>query len=174
MSAGCHIASCRPLIEPPSHHLVMPAGCCIHCTALSLSCCASCLSHCLSPFSHCDTLVSTHHASLLLHCLSLSSCCAPCHPLILSLRRLVVALPLDALPSCRLVISSCRLVLSRRASWLLRHHLLSSSCCTAVSSSHRAGWFLHCLSLCCSLVLLLYSIADAIERCQTPLPPPGQ
>ena len=83
-----------------------------------------------------------------------SSRCAPRRTLVLSLRRLVVALPLDASPSRRLVVSSCRLSLSCRASWLSRHHLLSSSRCTALSSSHSAGWLLHCLSLRCPLILL--------------------
>ncbi len=55
--------------------------------------------------------------------------------------------------SCHLVILSCRLSLSHCASWLLRHHLLSSSCCTALSSSHHAGWLLRCLSLHHPLIL---------------------
>jgi hypothetical protein len=46
-------------------------------------------------------------------------------------------LPLDAPPSRRLVVTSCRLSLSRRASWLSHHHLSSSSRCTTFSSSHR-------------------------------------
>jgi hypothetical protein len=73
---------------------------------------------------------------LLLHRLSSSSLCAPRHLLVFSLLWLVVALPLNALPSCRLVILSCPLLLSCRTSWLSCHHLLSSSCCTALSSSH--------------------------------------
>jgi hypothetical protein len=132
------------------HHLSL----CSHCAALLSSCHASWLSHCLSPSSRCATLSSTRHASLLSHHLSSSSRCAPCHPLVLSSRRLVVASPLDAPPSCRLIASSCHLSLSRRTSWLLHHHLLSSSCCTALSSSHRAGWLLRCLSLHRPLVLL--------------------
>jgi hypothetical protein len=111
-----------------SHHLSSPS----HCAALSLSCFASWLLHCLSPPSSCcATLSSTSLASLMSHCLSSSSRCAPCHPLVISSRRLVVALPLDAPPSCRLVVLSCRLSLSRCASWLLRYYLSSSSCCTA-------------------------------------------
>jgi hypothetical protein len=58
-------------------------------------------------------------------------------PLILSSRRLVVALPLDAPPSRRLIVLSCRLSLSPWASWLSCHHLSSSSRCTAFSSAHR-------------------------------------
>jgi hypothetical protein len=103
------------------------------------------------------------------------------HPLVNLSRQLVVASPLLVLslcpapPSCplvtpagccvasrhatlsssrRLFVSSCRLSLSRRASWLLRHHLLSSSCCTALSSSHRASWLLCCLSLHRPLIFL--------------------
>jgi hypothetical protein len=135
-------------------HCLSPSS---HCAALSLSCRASWLSHCLSPSSHCTTLSSTHCSSpLLSHRLSSSSCCAPRRRLILSSRRLVVALPLDAPPSRRLVVSLCRLSLSCRASWLSRHHLSSSSRCTVLSSSHRAGWFVLPLLAppSCSLVLV--------------------
>jgi hypothetical protein len=101
------------------------------------------LSHCLSPSSLCATLSSTRRASLLTHRLSLSSRCAPRRPLVLSLRWLVVALPLDTPLSCRLVFLSCRLLLSHRASWLSRHHLLPPSrplivlagCCVACPCS---------------------------------------
>jgi hypothetical protein len=117
------------------------------------SCRASWFLHCLSPSSRCTTLASTHRASLLSHRLFLSSRCAPRRPLILSLRRLVVASPLDAPPYHRLIVLPCRLSLSRRISWLSRHHLLSSSRCTALSSSHRAGWLLRCLSLRRPLIL---------------------
>ena len=169
-----------PLVAPPWCRLVVPAGCCIalssphcatlllfcraswlwyclslssHCTALLSSCPTSWLPHCLSPSSHCATLSTTRCTSLLLHRLSSSSRCAPCCPLTLSFRRVVVVLPLDAPPSRRLVVSSCRLLLSRRSSWLSHHHLSSSSRCTALSSSHCAGWLLHCLSLRCPLIL---------------------
>jgi hypothetical protein len=92
---------------------------------------------------------------LLSHRLSSSSRCAlPRRPLVLSSRRLVVASPLDVPPSRRIIVSLCHLSLSRRASWLSCHHLLSSSRCTALSSSHRAGWLLRCLSLRRPLVLL--------------------
>ena len=126
-----------------------------HCAALSLSCRASWLSHCLSPSSRCATLSSTRCTSLLSHRLSLSSLCTPRRPLVLSSRRLIVASPLNAPPSRCLVVLSCRLSLSHRARWLSSHHLLLSSHCTALSSSHRAGWLLCCLSLCRPLVLLL-------------------
>ena len=92
-----------------SHHLSPPS----HCAALSLSCCASWLLHCLSPSSRCATLSSTCCASLLSHRLSSSSCCAPRHPIVLSSRRLVVASPLDAPPSCCFVVLSFHLSLSR-------------------------------------------------------------
>ena len=78
-----------------------------------------------------------------------------CRPLVLSSRRLVVA----CVASRHAALSSSRclvvppLVLSHRASWLSHHHLSSSPCCTALSSSHPAGWLLHCLSLRRPLVL---------------------
>jgi hypothetical protein len=131
-------------------HCLLPSS---RCATLSSNRCTSWLSHCLSPSSRCATLSSTRRVSLLSHCLSSSSCCDPRCPLVLLSRRLVVASPLDAPPSRRLVVSACRLLLSRRASWLSCHHLLSSSHCTALSSSHRAGWLLRCLSLRCPLVL---------------------
>ena len=77
-------------------------------------------------------LLSTCRTSLLSHRLSSSSRCAPCHPLILSSRRLVVASPLDAPPSHRLTVSSCLLSLSHRVSWLSHSHLSSSSSCTVL------------------------------------------
>jgi len=74
--AGCRIASCRPLIAPPSRsrRLATPAGCHIapfsHCAALLLSCCASWLSrHHLSPSSRCTALLSSHR---------LAGCCIAC------------------------------------------------------------------------------------------------
>ena len=148
--AGCRIASCRPLIVPPSRQQADSSS---HCSALSSSCPASWLSHCLSPSFGCATLLSTRRTRLLLHRLSSSSRCTPRCPLVLSPRRLVVVLPLDALPSHHLVISSCRLLLPCHASWLSHHHFLSSSRHTALLSSHRAGWLLRCLSLRRPLVL---------------------
>ena len=50
----------------------------------------------------------------------------------------IVASTLDAPPSRCLVVLSCRLLLSRHASWLSHHHLSSSARCTALSSSHHA------------------------------------
>jgi len=105
-----------------------------HCAALSLSCRASWLSHCLSPSFRCATLSSTRRTSLLSHRLSSSSRCTPHPPFILMSCQLVVVLPLDTPPSRCLVVSLCRLSLSRRASWLSCHHLLLSSHCTTLLS----------------------------------------
>jgi len=132
---GCVASNCATLSSPRraswlSHSLLSSCHCAAllstrraslllhrlssssHCAALSSSCHASCLMHCLLPSSRCATLSSTRCASLLSHCLSSSSHCTPRHPLVLSLRRLVVASPLAAPPSRCLVVSS-----SRRASW---------------------------------------------------------
>ena len=93
------------------------------------------------------------------------------HPLIISLRRLVVvASPLVTPPSRPLVVPHSRplvvlslvaLLPSHRAVWLLRRLLshcrlvlLSSSHCATLSSSY-AGWLLCCLSLHCRHVLSL-------------------
>jgi len=160
---SCHASWLLHRLLPSSHCAALLSSCrraswLLHCLLPSSHLCCPLvvlshqLLHCLSPSSCCATLSSTHHASLLLHCLSLSSCCTPRCPFVLLSHRLVVS-PLDVPPSRCLVISSCCLSLSCRASWLSRHHLLSSSCCTALSSSHRAGWLLRCLSLCRPLVL---------------------
>jgi hypothetical protein len=79
-----------------------------HFAALLLSCHARWLSHCLSSPFRCTTLSSTRRTSLLSHRLSLSSCDAWRHPLILSLHQLVVVLPLDVPPSRCLVVSLSR------------------------------------------------------------------
>ena len=159
-----------PLNVPPSRRLIV-LSCCLslfcrtswlwyclslssHCTALSSSCPTSWLPHCLSPSSHCATLLTTRCTSLLLHRLSSSSRCATRCPLTLSLCRVVVESPLDVPPSCHLVVSLCCLSLSRCTSWLLRHHLSSSSHCTTLLSSHYADELLHCLSLRRLLFLL--------------------
>jgi hypothetical protein len=136
-----------------SHHL-SPSS---HCAALSSSCRASRLSRCLSPSSCYAILLSTRCASLLSHCLSSSSRCAPHHPLVLSLHRLVVvALPLDALPSHRLVVllchlrclvtpASCHTIISRCPLIAPPSHpliVLAGYCvachCAALSSSRRS------------------------------------
>jgi len=81
-----------------------------------------------------------------------------------------------------IAVSACHLSSSRHASWLLHHHLLLTSCCTAHLSSHRAGWLLCCLSLRHPLVAasplvilslprpLVISIVHCCHRCD-PLPP---
>ena len=66
------------------------------------------------------------------------------------LRPLLMHHPLVVLLSCCAALSS-----SCCASWLSHHHLLASSRCTALLSSHRVGWLLCCLSLRCPFVLLL-------------------
>ncbi len=135
----------------------------------------------------CQLVVAMPFTVLLLH-----------HPLVNSLRQLVVALPLLFLSlrpappshplvaqagcciasqrpvlclSCCLIVLSCHLSLSCRASWLLHHYLSLSSYCTSLSSSHCAGWLLRCLSLRCPLVLSSQSTADTIKHCQMLLPP---
>ena len=147
MSAGCRIASCRPLIVPPSRHLVAPAGCRIaSCRPLvvppSHSLIAPACCRITSPYplvAPRAALSSSRHTGWLLHCLLM--------------RR-------------PLVVSSCRLSLSCCASWLSHHHLSLSFHCTALSSSHRAGRLLRCLCLRRPLVLLSWSNANAIKRRQ--------
>jgi hypothetical protein len=87
-----------------------------------------------------------------------------CRPLVLSSRRLVVALPLDAPPSRCLVVSLCRLSLSRRTSWLSHHHLSSSSRYTALAFSHHAGWLLCCLSLRRPMVVVSPLVVISLPR----------
>ena len=163
--SSCHASWLSHHLLSSSHCATLLSSCCAswllhrllpssHSAALASSCRASWLSHCLSPSSCCATLLSTHRASWLSHHLSSSFRCAPRRPLVLSLLRLVVASHLDMPPSRPLVISLCRLLLSCRASWLSCHHLSSSSRCTALSSSHLAGWLLRCLSLRRPLILL--------------------
>ncbi len=128
-----------------------------HCVALSLSCHTSWLSHCISPSSRCTSLSSTRHASLFSHRLSSSSCCTPRDPLVLSLRRLVVASPLDAPPSivslsrcaascCLFAPAGCRAIISCRPLVAPPYNLLivlAGCCvacpCAALSSSCRIG-----------------------------------
>jgi len=94
---GCVASRCAAHLL--SRHVSWLSHCFLsssHCATLSSSFRASWLLHCLLPSSRCATLSSSRYTSLLSHHLSLSSCCAPRRPLILSYRRLVVALPLDA------------------------------------------------------------------------------
>ena len=136
---------------PPSHCLVTPAGCRIasRCPLVVPPTCQLVAPGLIVSLSRCRVVSSSRRL------------------VVSSSRRLVVS------SSRRLVILSCHLLLSRRASWLLHHYLSSSShChCTAPSSSHRAGWLVHCLSLCRPIFLSLQSIADAIKRRRTLLPP---
>ncbi len=72
--------------------------------------------------------------------LVLSLCPAPpsC-PLVAPAGCCVASRRATLLLSCHLFVSSYRLSLSCRASWLLRHHLLSSSRCNSLSSSHSSS-----------------------------------
>ena len=121
-AAGSCISSRHPLVAPPSHPVIILAGCCVAsrcathlcfcCATLSSSLCASWFLHILSSSSHCVALSSCHHACWLLCRLSLRH---PLmfllrHPLILSLCQLIDALPLFVLLMCRHhVLSSRRL-----------------------------------------------------------------
>ena len=90
-------SSCRPLTALPSRRLIAQAGCCVasRCPTVSSSCCA--------------TLSSSRCTSLLLHCLSLSSCCA-------------------ALSSSFFAPAGCCVTSWRAALSSSRHATLSSSC----------------------------------------------
>ncbi len=132
--------------------------------------------HCGMP-RHQAALSSSHCAGWLLHCLSLH------HPIIVSLRQLVVASSLDILllrplhivllPPAACCIASC-FPLVAPPSWLLIVLAgcciasccvaLSSSHCTALLFSHCAGWLLSRLSLCCPLVDSLFWTVFALPR----------
>jgi hypothetical protein len=107
MPAGCRNTSCRPLIAPPSHHLVAPAGCCISSRQPLIMLPSCCL---IAP------AVALPLAILLLR-----------HPLVNSSHQLVVASPRlilslhPALPSRPLIMPAGCCFASRRAA-------LSSSC----------------------------------------------
>jgi hypothetical protein len=125
-AAGSCISSRCPLVAPPSHLVITPAGCCItsHYTTHSCFCCAdlslsrhaSWFLHILSSSSRCTILSSCHHASWLLCHLLLRHPLMLLlrHPLILSLRQLIVASPLVVLLMCcrPLVLSSRRLIVA--------------------------------------------------------------
>ena len=112
MPSGCHIASCRPLIAPPSCCLVVPAGCCIasrrplieppsHRLVTPAGCCiASCLP--------CIALPSRRLV------VSAGCCIASCRPLVA--------------PPCRqLVVPACCRIASPRP--LVAPH--AAGCCVA-------------------------------------------
>ncbi len=117
-AAGFCISSPCPLVAPPSHPVIKPAGCCVAfcctnhlcfcCAALSSSHHASWLLHNLSLSSCCATLSSCHHAGWLLRCLLLRHPLVLLlrHPLILSLHQLIVASPLIVLLMCHPLILS--------------------------------------------------------------------
>jgi hypothetical protein len=181
--ASCRIASCHPLVALPLL-LSCPASWLLHCLSLSSCCAALPLSHRTSWFLHrllssscCAALSSSHCAGwllrhllmhrplvLLLRCSLILSAhqlivVSPlvilllCHPLVLSLCRMVVALSLLASPSRPLIALAGCCVISPCAT------LLSSRC--AALSPHR-------------LVVALppSNAAAAIKRHQMPPPPP--
>ena len=155
MPAGSCIASCRPLIAPPSCCLVSPAGCCIASCRLLIvlpSCCLAMLAVAL-PLAILSLLhlSSTRRASLLSHCLS-SSLVAPrvilsssrragwlfCHLLTrcpLMSRRLIVS---------PLVVSSRQLVVTPSSLVVLSLHrpLILSSCAKHRRNSVVINWLL--------------------------------
>jgi hypothetical protein len=155
---------CHPLIAPLSCSHVTPAGCCIaschHLVPTSshrlvVPACCHIASRCplVAP---CTTLSSSHRTGWLLRPLSM--------------RRPLVIL----LPCCAALLSSCS------TSLLSHHHLSSSSRCDALSSSHRAGWLLHSLSLHHPLVLSSsrpslphHSLAVVCVKCPQMLLPPS-
>jgi hypothetical protein len=113
MPAGCRIASCCPLMVPPSHQLVVPACCCITspCALIALPSCR---------------LVTPAGCRI-----------ASRHPLVVPPSRQLV------MPACCLITSPRPLVAprvtllsSRRAGWLLRR--LSMRRPLVVSSPRRA------------------------------------
>jgi len=118
--AGCRIASCRPLIVPPSSQLVAIACCCI-----------------TSP----HPLIALPFRRLV----PPAGCrIASCHPLVAPPSCQLVAPACCRIASPRpLVAPRAALSSSRRAVWLLRRlsmrrPLVVSSCC--LSLSHRASW----------------------------------
>ena len=125
MPAGCHIASCHPLIAPPSCHLVVPAGC---------------------PITSRHPLIAlpSHRRVTPAGCRI-----AFCRPLIVPSSCQLVAPACCRIASPRpLVAPRATLLSSRRASWLLRrllmrcpHILLSSnrstSCCLVAPAGCR-------------------------------------
>ena len=159
--AGFCIASCCPLIAPPSRRLVARQLVVTSPLAiLSLRRPLVILSRQLVVALPLALVFLRHHLVSSLHQLVVTS-----PLLVLLLRpappsRLLVELagycrPLVVSSSRHLVVSSCLLLLSCHVSWLSRHHLSSPSHCTALSSSHRAGYLLCCLSLHRPLVLSL-------------------
>ena len=182
MPAGCRIASCRPLIAPPSRCLVAPAGCHI----------ASCRPLIALP-SH--RLVAP------------AGCCiASHHPLIAPPScQLVVPACCHITSPCPLVALHAALSFSRRAGWLLRrlstHHplvvslshraascclVVPAGCCTIISChplvappSHTLVVLAGCCVACPCAVLLSSrrspspTPSDSVERCcRHPTPPP--
>jgi hypothetical protein len=151
-----------PLVAPPSHHPLTPLL--SHCLISPAGCCVASRHTALSSSSHSAALIVLRQ--LVLHRL-LSRCplvvlpsrpllvLSLCRPLVVSSHQLVVALPLVAPPSCRLLTPplSCCLV---PAGCCIASHcaalsscrplvLFSSSHCATLLVSHLTDWLLHCL-----------------------------
>ncbi len=132
-----------PLAPPPSCCLVVPAGCCI------ASCCPLIVPpvcHLVAPASCC--IASRHPLIAPLSCCHVTpaGCCiASCHHLVPTSSHCLVA------PACCHIASRCPLVAP----------------CTTLSSSHRAGWLLRCLSMRRPLVILLPCCAALLLSCRT-------
>jgi hypothetical protein len=132
------------------------------------SCCTSWLSHCLSSPSRCAAplVISLRQLVVASPLLVLSLCRPPVvllhqlvltsplavlslrGPLVLSLHRLVVASCLDVPPTSPFIASPSHPLRAPADCHIASHR-------TTLSSSHRAGWLLHCLSLHYPLVLSL-------------------
>jgi hypothetical protein len=144
----------------PTCPFIAPASCCIaSCrplVALPLlsSHCASWLSHCLSLSSWCATLQSSCCTSWFLHRLLLSSCCAtlsPSHHAGWLLRHLLMHHPLILLLRCPLILSGCQLISVLPLIVLLMHLRI-----------------VHCLSLRHPIVLSLRRIVVELSLLAPP------
>ena len=175
MPAGCHIASCPPLIVPPSRCLVAPAGSCIasrrplivlpsRCLVAPAGChiasrhplvaspsCQLVVPACCRIASPCPlvaprtALSSSRHAGWLLRRLSTR------RPLTVSLSRCAASCCLVAPAGCRTIIS-CRPLVAPPSRPLI---VLAGCCiacpCVALSSSQRSP--------------LLPTPSNAVEHC---------
>jgi hypothetical protein len=160
--AGCCITSCHPLIAPPSCHLVAPIGCCIasHRPLVappSRQLVAPACSHTASPcplVAPCAALSSSHCTSWLLRRLSM------CRPLVVLLSCCAASCCLVAPAGCCAIISRHPIVAPPS------HHLIMlAGCCVASPCA--------ALSSTCHIPLPMPS--NAVKHCcrhQTPPPPP--
>ena len=145
-----------PLVAPPSCLFVVLAGCCIASRRLVVLLRRLVVALPLA-------VLSLRHPLVLLPCCHVTSPrplgATPTRPFVAPPTRPLVALAGCCVASRRATLSSsCCLVLplslSHHASWLSQH-LLSSSHCAALLSSHCAGWLLNCLFLRRPLLLSL-------------------